>query len=152
MKNLFKKIAFLLIFIVLFTCSESINNEKTAFVTIKGIVHNYEKYKNDYAIVTAYVNDIIKASVTYPSFINRNGNFKIQFILDNSQDITLIYGNIGIPLFLKANDSLFIQIDADQLFETGVNNKSVIVDGISKDEMNLLISMMLTLEVPKSDE
>jgi hypothetical protein len=106
-------------------------------VIINGKINNYEKYKNNFVVVKAWVENLLKSRLNYPSYIDENGLFLIKFNIKYQQDIYLKYGNKQITLFIQPNDSLYLNIDASLLFTQGINNNSISISGTS-EEINFI--------------
>ncbi|MBN2087979.1 TlpA family protein disulfide reductase, partial [candidate division KSB1 bacterium] len=122
------------------SCNSVDKNTTSNIVKINGSVENFQDYTDEFTRIEIIVNDIaIADQVNYSSFINKKGEFKIEFPMYNSQDIFLSYANNLVTIFIEPGNNLNIKLNADLLADGIISNKSIVFFGLNAEINNILI-------------
>jgi hypothetical protein len=123
------------------SCDKSQSNNEN--VIIAGKILNQQNYPDNYTIKIFENNLVNFNGNTHTEFIEDNGSFKFKFEKSFSSDIYLNYGHL-ITLFVNPGDSIYIEMDADELFMQNRKNQYSLISlkfsGDSKqinEEINL---------------
>jgi len=108
------KVLFLLIISIIIGCN---NSKKTGieltkgYAIVEGKISNYENGSK----VLSFAGETIAGEINQTAILDSLGNFKTEIELFNPQNVMLFYENGFAYLFLKPNDSLFINVDVNLL-------------------------------------
>lgn len=106
------RVLLLLIIGVIIGCDSSKKSEielTKGYAIVEGKVSNF----GDASKVLSFSGETIAGEINQNAILNSLGNFRTEIELFNPQNVTLYYENGWANLYLKPNDSLFINIDAN---------------------------------------
>ena len=109
-----KNIILIAVLSVLVSCSTSEKKElklERGIAIVKGKVHNFENASK----VISFSGSNVVGDISQTAIIDSLGNFRTEIELFHPQNVTLYYENGGAYLYLKPNDSLFIEFDSNSL-------------------------------------
>jgi len=123
MKTL-RLILFLFIALLIFGCAEK-EPASTKKVIVAGKIIHQEKYPDNYTIKVFESNPVTFMGNYHTSFIEDNGNFKIEFEKAFASDMYLINGSSGIniTLFVRPGDSIYVEMDANEVLNPSPENR-----------------------------
>jgi len=104
--------------------SISCNKKKSTYikdsqVIIAGAIEHYKNYPNNLSI-KIIIYDLPSGKIkNHLAYIQKDGKIRFTFEKTIPQDIYLIYGEQQIILCIHPGDSLFIEFDAHEFFNTG---------------------------------
>jgi thiol-disulfide isomerase/thioredoxin len=114
---------FLILFIttLIFGCSDEREPMTMENVIVAGKILNQDRFPDNYTI-KIFENNLVSFGNYHTAFINDDGSFKIKFEKSFSSDVYLMYGGL-IALFVSPGDSIYVEMDANEVLHTNSKNK-----------------------------
>lgn len=124
------------------TKGQSMDNSKSGYAYITGVVKDFNKYGRyeDY-ITVQYFNWAQKSPIQYHFKIDNNGFFSDSLYLLNAQDITINYNAVFKTLFLSPNDTNNIIITGSSIKSTN-NTENELLSTYFKDSKSSKVDIL----------
>ncbi len=88
--------------------------QKSGVTTVQGSIKDFNKYSEQFNRIEIQVPDWTNARRrAYFSNIDSTGNFSLSFFIFNTQEVVFLYKNKSMGIFVCAEDTLKLDIDAD---------------------------------------
>lgn len=110
---------FLTLFLLLTSGIRAYTAPTPGRVQIRGIVTDYNTFKEKFSFVRWIVNDpILGDQVSYDAEVQSDGRFQTEFPLSFSQDVMIALGDKSLStVFIYSGDSIYVTLSAQQILQ-----------------------------------